>query len=203
MLYETFGYYGDDRLIQFYIEDVKTSYERFLKYGIRAYFKYQPVGMATNSPTLLANPNFFFGTYRPYDNMFLVNKKLLEQFVSLTNGTEDYIYPFIIQDFINNLESSKYYDRYFEDNLIDNHKVKELKMFLVSHLSYYSQKIYDKNPDIAALSPGLSHYSALYSQLYLEESRSELLTYLKKNNYFGYPDYPAMIEEIRNEQGMW
>ena len=203
MLYETFGYYGDDRLTRFYIEDVKTSYERFLKYGIRAYFKYQPVGIATDSPTLLANPNFFFGTYRPYDNKFLINKKLLEQFVSLTNGTEDYIYPFIIQDFINNLESSKYYDRYFEDNLIDNHKVKELKMFLVSHLSYYSQKIYDKNPDIAALSPGLSHYSALYSQLYLEESRAVLLEYLKKNNYFGYRDYPAMIEEIRAEQGMW
>ena len=82
-------------------------------------------------------------------------------------------------------------------------KLVYITSFLVSHLSYYSQKIYDKNPDIAALSPGLSHYSALYSQLYLEESRSELLTYLKKNNYFGYTDYPTMIEKLRKENSMW
>ena len=81
MLYETFGYYGDDRLTQFYIDDVKTSYERFLKFGFKVFFKYQPVGMYTDSPTLLANPNFFFGTYRPYDNKSLINKKLLEQLV--------------------------------------------------------------------------------------------------------------------------
>ena len=210
MLYERFGYYGDDRLTQIYLEDVKTSYERYLNYDIKTTFRYfedSYTGAYTNGGSLFANPYSFFGTYRGFDKKFLFNKRLLEQFVTLTNGTEDYIYPFIIQEFIVNLNSKEtidYYNMFFSDNRqVDEDLTKEIRMFLLAHLSYYSQKIYDKNPDIAALSPGLSHYSALYSQLYLEESRSELLTYLKKNNYFGYPDYPAMIEEIRNEQGMW
>ncbi|EHQ41999.1 hypothetical protein [Myroides odoratus] len=188
MLYETFGYYGDDRLTQFYIEDVKDTFERFLNYGISPFSQ-------DLQPSLFNNHQRMFGTYRPYDNKFLINKELLEKFVTLTNGSKDYMYPFILQYTVSSIMSSL--------DLSEEEIYRELNLFIACHLSYYSQKIYDKNPDIAALSPGLSHYSALYSQLYLEESRAVLLEYLKKNNYFGYPDYPAMIEEIRTEQGMW
>lgn len=188
MLYETFGYYGDDRLTQFYIDDVKDTFERFLKYGISPFSQ-------DLQPSLFNNHQRMFGTYRPYDKKFLINKKLLEQFVLLTNGKEDYMYPFILQYTVSSIMGSL--------DLNDEEIYRELDLFLVSHLCYYSQKIYDKNPDIAALSPGLSHYSALYSQLYLPESRTELLTYLKKHKYFGYSDYPEMIEEMRMEHGMW
>ncbi|MDM1046013.1 hypothetical protein HX004_08760 [Myroides sp. 1354] len=188
MLYETFGYYGDDRLTQFYIDDVKDTFERFLKYGISPFSQ-------DLQPSLFNNHQRMFGTYRPYDNKFLINRKLLEKFVLLTNGKEDYMYPFILQYTVSSIMGG------LDSN--DQEIYRELDIFLVSHLCYYSQKIYDKNPDIAALSPGLSHYSALYSQLYLPESRTELLTYLKKHKYFGYSDYPEMIEEMRMEHGMW
>ena len=210
MLYERYGYYGDDRLTQFYIDDVKTMYERDLKYGIKTRFRYfedDYTSAETNGGSLFANPYSFFGTYRGFDKKFLINKKLLEQFVTLTNGKEDYMYPFIIQEFIatiNSKETIDYYNMFFSDNRQVNEQLtKDMRMFLITHLSYYSQKIYDKNPDIAALSPGLSHYSALYSQLYLPQSRAELLAYLKKHKYFGYSDYPGMIEEMRMEHGMW
>ncbi|MGG5507454.1 MULTISPECIES: hypothetical protein [unclassified Myroides] len=210
MLYERYGYYGDDRLTQFYIDDVKTMYERDLKYDIKTRFRYfedDYTSAETNGGSLFANPHSFFGTYRGFDKKFLINKKLLEQFVTLTNGKEDYLYPFIIQEFIANINSKEtidYYNMFFSDNRqIDEKLTKDIRMFLIAHLCYYSQKIYDKNPDIAALSPGLSHYSALYSQLYLPESRTELLAYLKKHKYFGYSDYPEMIEEMRMEHGMW
>ncbi|WP_413514124.1 hypothetical protein [Myroides odoratus] len=188
MLYEDFGYYGDDQLAEFYIMDVKLTFERLLNYGI------SPINQNLQ-PSLFNNYQSMFGTYRPYDTQYLINKKLLEKFVTLTNSKEDYIYPYILQyaaiNMMNNLDKP------------EEEVYRTLYLFLSAHLLYYNQQIYNNIPEIGALSPALSHDSALYTVLYVEETRKALLTYLKKTNYLGYADYPQMIENMRVENDLW
>lgn len=198
MLYERFGYYGDDKLTQLYVNDIKEAFERELTYDIKVNFEYTPIGVNTDSPTLLANLDLFFGTYRSYDNKFLINKRLLEQLVKQTNSKTDYIYPFMIQKFVIKLDQVNY-DNCFSDQ----NKISEFKMFLLAHLSYYSQKMYEKNLNMETYSPILMSQSVLYNELMIEKSRNKLLSYLKKNNYFGYSDYLSMIEKIRKESSVW